>query len=213
MIRINLLAGDRRATKAQSWSLQAGQKITLLGSLLLVITALLIGLRYWSIQRDQARLAADLEAARREEARLAEVLKEVADLEAREATLQQRKTLINELRRGQSAPVHMIDQVSRALPEMTWLTSLKQDGYDITLEGHCLSLTSLSDFVANLEASEYFKRPVEILDSSVGGSGRTRSAQQDGPELIRFVVKGTFQMAGIEQKPAAAPARTAARGR
>ena len=35
----------------------------------------------------------------------------------------------------------MIDQVSHALPEMTWLTSLKQVGYDVTIEGRCLALT------------------------------------------------------------------------
>ena len=95
---------------------------------------------------------------------------------------------------------------------MTWLTSLKQDGYDVTLEGRCLSLTALSDFVGNLEASRYFKRPVEICRA------RSCSGEQGGPELIQFMVKGTFQMAGIDQPAAAAkrgkpaPAKGGARG-
>ena len=42
--------------------------------------------------------------------------------------------------------------MSRALPEMTWLTRVQQTGFDVTIEGRCLSLTSLSDFVGNLEA-------------------------------------------------------------
>ena len=61
----------------------------------------------------------------------------------------------------------MIDQMSRALPEMTWLTRVQQDRLHVTIEGRCLSLTSLSDFIGNLEASRYFKRPVEILSSAV----------------------------------------------
>ena len=130
-----------------------------------------------------------------------EVLREVADFEARRATLQQRVALIDELRRGQSAPVHMVDQISRALPEMTWLTSMKQDGYDVTIEGRCLNLTALSDFIGNLEASRYFKRPVEIIDSAVV-PGAQQQGTQTTPDLIRFVVKGTFQMAGIDAKPA-----------
>ena len=202
MIRINLMAGDRRAVKSSGRSFQIAQKSTVLGSLILVVAGLLIGWRDWSIAQDQSRLASDIVAAQREEARLAEVLKEVADFEARRSLLQERVKLIDELRRGQSAPVHMIDQISRALPEMTWLTSLKQDGYDVTIEGHCLTLTALSDFVANLEAARYFKRPVEILDSAVANSNNRAAAQ--GPELIRFVVKGSFQMAGIEVKPVTA---------
>lgn len=209
MIRINLLAGERRVAKTAGRRFDIGQKITLVGSLLLIITALLVGSRYLSIAQEQARLAADIDAARREETRLAQVLQEVSDLEARRSLLQQRKALIDELRKGQSAPVHMVDQISRALPEMTWLTTMKQDGYDVTIEGRCLNLTSLSDFVGNLESSRYFKRPVEILDSAVVAG--TQAAGQQAPDLIRFVVRGTFQMAGIETKPAAG-AKPAGRG-
>lgn len=212
MIRINLLAGERRAAKAGGRSLQIGQKITVAGSLILVLAAVLIGWRYWSITQEQSRIASDLEAARREETRLAEVLKEVADFEARRTLLQQRVALIDELRRGQSAPVHMVDQISRALPEMTWLISVKQDGYDVTIEGRCLSLTALSDFVGNLEASRYFKRPVEIIDSAVISGTQGGRGAQAGPDLIRFVIKGTFQMAGIDSTPPPAAGRGRGRG-
>jgi Tfp pilus assembly protein PilN len=119
----------------------------------------------------------------------------VQEFEARREVLQQRASLIDDLRKGQAAPVHMVDQISRALPEMTWLTELRQDGYDVTMQGRCLSLTSLSDFVGNLEASRYFRRPVEILSSEVV------SGQAGAPDLIQFTVRGSFQMAGIDQAP------------
>jgi type IV pilus assembly protein PilN len=212
MIRINLLAGERRAVKASGRTFQIGQKVTVVGSLLLVLTGLLVGWRYWSLTQQKAQYVADIDAARREEQRLAEVLKQVADFEAQRAQLQERVQLIDELRKGQSAPVHMIDQISRSLPEMTWLTNVKQEGYDVTIEGRCLSLTALSDFVANLEASRYFRRPVEIIDSAVMTTGSQQQQGQQGPELIRFVVKGSFQMAGIESKPAAAARPPAGRG-
>ena len=205
MIRINLVAGERRAAKTAGRSFQVGQKITVAGSLLLVLAAAVIGWRYWTIMQDQEALTRDIGAARREESRLSEVLKEVADFEANRAQLQQRVALIDELRKGQTAPVHMIDQISRALPEMTWLTSLKQENYDITIEGRCLTLTSLSDFVSNLEASRYFRRPVEIIESTV-------MSATAGPDIIRFVIKGTFQMSGIDLKPAAKPGAPAGRG-
>lgn len=199
MIRINLIAGERRAAKAPVKTFEIGQKITVAGSLLLVLTAAGVGWRFWANRQAEAQMTADIAAARREETRLGEVLKQVADFEAQREVLQKRVALIDELRKGQNAPVHMIDQISRSLPEMTWLTSLRQDRYDVTINGRCTTLTALSDFVGNLEATRYFKRPVEIVSSVVVGD------RNDGPELIEFTIKGTFQMAGID--PPAPPAK------
>jgi type IV pilus assembly protein PilN len=173
--------------------------MTVIGSLILVLAALGIGWRYWALGQMAATIDRELNEARREEQRLAGILKEVAEFEARREQLQQRATLIDELRRGQSAPVHMIDQISRSLPEMTWLTDLRQEGFDVTIQGRCLSLTSLSDFVGNLEASRYFKRPVEILSSEVV------TGQQGTPDTIQFSIRGSFQMAGIDQIPQPEP--------
>ena len=193
MIRINLLAADRRAVKGVSKPFEAGQKMMILGSLVLVLTVAGLGWRYWALGQQAARIETDIQAAQREEARLQEILRQVQEFEARRGVLEQRVKLIDELRKGQNAPVHMIDQVSRALPEMTWLTSMQQNGYTLTMQGRCLTLTSLSDFIANLEGSRYFIRPVEIVESSVtAGDGKTT------PDLISFTIRGTFQMAGID---------------
>ena len=195
MIRINLLNAERRTVKAVSRGFEAGQKMMILGSLILLLTVAALGWRYWSLGQQAAQIEAEIEAAAREEQRLQEILRQVREFEARKALLQQRVDLIDELRKGQNAPVHMIDQVSRALPEMTWLTNIQQapDGYTLTMQGRCLTLTSLSDFIGNLEGSRYFIRPVEIVESSVvpGSEGKS-------PDLISFTIRGTFQMAGID---------------
>jgi type IV pilus assembly protein PilN len=198
MIRINLVAGERKAAKSAGRSFQIGQKMTVAGSLILVVVAVAIGWRFWALGQRDAQLTRDIDAAKREESRLSEVLRQMAVFESQRGQLQQRLTLIDELRKGQAAPVHMIDQISRALPDMTWLTNLKQEGYDVTMEGNCLQLTALSDFVGNLEASRYFRRPVEIIQTEV------TAAAPNQPQLIKFTIKGTFQMMGIE--PPAPPA-------
>ena len=51
---------------------------------------------------------------------------QVQQFEQRKAQLQQRVALIEQLRKDQTGPVHMLDQISRALPPMLWLTELKQ---------------------------------------------------------------------------------------
>ena len=115
---------------------------------------------------------------------------QVQQFENQKAQLMQRVALIEQLRRGQSGPVHLLDEISRSLPEAMWLTQLDQKGPDLTIEGRCIALTSLSDFVGNLEASGWFKKPVEILDSQI--------EQIQGAEttLIKFSIKARFAQPG-----------------
>ena len=205
MIRINLLATERRAAKAASAGFQAGQKMMVIGSLVLVVTVAGVGWRYWAIGQDKAQVAREIDAAKREEARLQEILKQVQEFENRRKLPESRVALIDELRKGQSAPVHMIDQISKALPDMTWLTAMQQSEYTLTMQGRCLTLTSLSDFIGNLEASRYFIRPVEIIETKT-------DTDDKGPELIVFTIRGTFQMAGVDSVAPPPPGAKVGRG-
>jgi Tfp pilus assembly protein PilN len=110
--------------------------------------------------------------------------------------LQQRVALIEELRKGQSGPVHLLDEVSRALPERLWLTQLQQVEGDLRIEGRATSLTALSDFVGNLESSGYFARPVEILDSQVEAQPAQVQAAGGPGDVVKFTVKAQFVMPG-----------------
>ena len=106
--------------------------------------------------------------------------------------------LIEQLRKGQGAPVHMIDELSKAMPEMLWLTELKQDGGDLTLDGRCTTLTALSDFVGNLERIGYFAAPSRF------STARSKPAAAPAAELIKFTLKATFAMPGSEPELPAA---------
>lgn len=182
MIRINLLTVDRDRVKRKA-KFQIGQQVTIACSLILVAAALVVGWWFWSLQRDSANLDQQIADAERETQRLQSVIQQVAQFEARRAQLQQRVTLIEQLRKGQTGPVHLLDQISRALPDSMWLTNLRQTASEITLEGRCTSLNGLSDFISALEASALFERPVEIIDS------RVEPATSGMPELIRFSVR------------------------
>ena len=205
MIRINLVAEKRPVDSGQSrFRLDEGKKIALGGSLIVLLSVAYAGWSYWSLDQRAQQVERDIDAARVEEQRLIQVISEVREFEARRGRLEQRVSLIEELRRGQTAPVHILDQVSRSLPDMVWLTKMTQTGYDLNIEGNCLSLTALSDFIGALEHSRYFARPVEIINSEVVAATPT------SPELIKFVVKAGFQMSGL--KTAAPPAAPAAKG-
>jgi type IV pilus assembly protein PilN len=207
MIRINLLASDRERTKKRAVSLgTVGQKLTVGCSLILILAALFCGWRYWSVTRESSQLDAEISAAQLETGRLRSIIVQVQQFEQRKAQLQQRVVLIEQLRSGQAGPVHMLDQISRALPPMLWLSELKQVGGDVVIEGRCTMLTGLSDFVSNLEASGYFKRSIEIV------STQSESIPQPPGELIKFTIRAQFLPPG-QPVEATTVANTARAGR
>jgi type IV pilus assembly protein PilN len=182
LIKINLLTVDRERAKRKA-KFEVGQKVTVACSLILVAAALVVGWWFWALQRASADLDQQIVDAEQETQRLQSVIQQVAQFESQRSQLQQRVTLIEELRKGQTGPVHLLDEISRALPESMWLIDLRQAGNEVTVEGRCTSLNSLSDFVSALESSNLFERPVEILDS------RVEAATSGAPELIRFSVR------------------------
>jgi type IV pilus assembly protein PilN len=187
LIKINLIAGERKVVK-KSFAFGRGQQVTgaCAGIMLLAVAG--IGLRYWSITRESKQIDADLEAAQKETTRLHSVIAQVQQFEQRKTQLQQRVTLIEELRSAQAGPVHMLDQISLALPSSLWLSEVKQTATagEVLIDGKSLSLTGLSDFVVNLEHSGYFQRSIEIMSSV------TETNPQQG-ETIKFQIKAVFK--------------------
>ncbi len=201
-IAFNLLAADHDRSKKKAAAIlgTAGQKMTIGCTVILLVAALFVGWRYWTLTRQSSDLDRQISAAQQETTRLRSVIQQVQQFEQRKAQLQQRVVLIEQLRKGQTGPVHMLDQISRALPPMLWLTELKQIGGDVVIDGRATSPIGVSDFVANLEATGYFKRSIEIVSTT------TEPLAQPPGELIRFSLRAIFQQPGETKAPGAAQA-------
>jgi type IV pilus assembly protein PilN len=199
MIRINLLSVERERTKKKS-TFQTGQKVTVACSAVLALAVVTIGWRYLSLNNESKQLDADISSSQGEASRLHAIILQVQEFEQRKAQLQQRVVLIEQLRKSQTGPVHMLDQISRSLPPSLWLTALKQDNESITIDGRCTSLTALSDFVANLEGTGYFKKSVEIVSS------QTEVTTAPPGDLVKFSVKAVFVTPNDPAKGVVTPA-------
>jgi type IV pilus assembly protein PilN len=191
MIKINLLTVERKGAK-KALAFDPAHKLIAACSLLLVAAVLVIGWRYLALDKESTRLQTEIAGAEREAARLKTVLAEIQQFEQRTTQLRERVSLIEQLRRDQTGPVHLLDQISRALPPMLWLTDVKQSPNlnEVVIEGRCMTLTGLSDFVGNLEQSGYFKRSVEIV------STQTETLQKS--ELVKFTIRAQFQQPALD---------------
>jgi len=201
MIRINLLGTDRPKARKQ-FAFDPGAQMTVVCSLLLVATVSGIGWWYWSLTQQSARVDQAIAAAQQEVARINSILTEVKQFEQRQQLLQQRVTLIQQLRRGQGVPVQLLDTVSKSLPDTLWLTNLEEAGANVTIEGRSTTLIALSDFVGNLGSSASIKKPIEIVNSMVEPAPAGTPGSGD---VIRFTVKATLadQASGPAPGPAA----------
>lgn len=180
MIRINLLAVERERTKRRGLIAPA-QRVTIVASLILLATVLGVGWWYWSLRQESAQVDEDMRKANIEMQQLQSVLTQVRKFEASKAALQQRVSLIEQLRRGQSGAVHVIDEISKAVPEYLWLTEVVQKGEDLTVAGMTTSHTGVSDFMGNLASSPWFKG-VDLIDS-------VEDTTQKTAVVVKFSIK------------------------
>jgi type IV pilus assembly protein PilN len=197
MIRINLLGGERKAKAAARFD--ASQQLSAICGVMIVAAVAGIGYWYWALGREGTQLDAQIQSLTRESARLNSVMAEVKTFQDRKNVLQQRVALIERLRQGQTVPVQLLDHVSRSLPEMLWLTDLKEEGEFLTIEGRTTTLIGLSDFVNNLGTSDVLHKPIEILDSAAEGADSKPGA---GPELIKFTVRAGLNGLRPQEDPA-----------
>jgi len=159
MIKVNLLA-ERKPVKAkQTSSLKlegVGGSQNLLLSGILLLGFLVAGGWAWSRQVAIKDLQEQNRKADAELQRLVEIRKK-GDLYKKQKELLERKiNLITDLKKKQSVPVHILDQISRNMADFLWLDSMHVAGSKITIAGKATTYTAVSNFYNNLAGCGWF---------------------------------------------------------
>jgi type IV pilus assembly protein PilN len=162
LIRINLLTEAKAAAaRKKAPILPTGAKL----NNLLFAAGIAAGVAYigimgyarWSTRR---QLDEDITKARLEAERLRSIIEEVKGYEEKKKNLEEKINLINQLKTNQKGPVRLMDEISKALPDLVWLTSLDLAGNQITMRGKTLAIPAVATFVENLKRSPFFAEPV-----------------------------------------------------
>lgn len=204
MIRINLLAAERPTTKKRAAAAAGGgppgalQAYLILGGLL-GLTALGCAAAWWLKSMALDDLDTRIRAATKRQQDLQVIQAKVESFERKKALLDAKVDLIERLKAQQSGPVHMLDEISKSLPDSVWLTSLEQSGgSNLKIAGETNGLTSVADFIANLQRCGWFPR-VDLVDST------------ENNRVVKFTLSAEFKPAappgaGAGPAPAVAPA-------
>ncbi|MGH8455345.1 MAG: PilN domain-containing protein, partial [Nevskiales bacterium] len=97
-------------------------------------------------------------------------IKEIEELEKVRANLLARMQIIEQLQQSRTQVVHYFDEVVNTVPDGVYLTSIKQQGVNTSIDGVAESNGRVSTYMKNLDASPWFQDPrlVVIKTSEVG---------------------------------------------
>jgi len=171
MILINLLPHRQMARKKRKdafnihVALSVGAGLLVAGGIYMLYQAL--------IEAQQGRN----NLLRSEIATLEGRIKEITEIEAEIAALKARQQSVEDLQSNRNLPVHLLNELVLQLPDGVFITSLKQSGMSVALEGTAQSNQRISDALRNLaEGSPWFAKPelLEIVADSIDISAKDK---------------------------------------
>ncbi len=200
MIRINLVAPEKPSKKPARVSASGGGGAFQFYFLLILFGggAAAVDVGLWALKTAQIKKLDETIVQRQARQKELQAIKDQVDaLEAKRKTYQMKVDLIERLRREQSDPVHMLDEISKALPEFVWLKSIDQTGASLKIDGYSNGLTAVADFMSALQRSGWFPL-VEM--------GQTKESGTGGSQVIEFTLTATFKNPETAAREAAAKA-------
>lgn len=190
MIRINLLAPERKASKKKSTSAPSAPgalQAYLIFGFFVVGAVVLCGLGWLWKTQTLNDLTKKITAAEAKKKSLEAIEKQVQEFKAKKAELENKKAVLEKLKADQRAPVHLLDEISKGLPDFVWLTSLTENAGSLTLNGQAVSYSAVGDFMLALQRSGYFPA-MELVSSKEGEGG------------VTFVLSGRFKTPEVAAK-------------
>ncbi len=175
MIRINLLSEGRRPVVARRAGLDlkfGGQDPSvyfLAGGL---IAALLVGGIWWFLLNSDIKdNSKKIRRAEKEYEQLRPIIEEVDEFKRKKEDRERKISVIKDLQAKQKGPVFIMDQVSRALPDLLWLDQMTVSGSNVTLSGKAFNTNAVAAFITNLKKVPEFQEPfLRDMPADRGGS-------------------------------------------
>ncbi len=164
MILINLLPHREAAKKRRKEAFQVNMVLGALGGLL--IAALI----YWYFQMMIEGQQNKNNLLRSEIKVLETQIKEIEGLEAEIAALRARQKAVEDLQSDRNLPVYMLNELVKQLPDGVYISSIKQEGLSVTMQGTAQSNERISEMLRNLtDGSPWFSKPelMEIVAKTV----------------------------------------------
>lgn len=162
MIKINLLP-TKKVRKAFTIKIGLKPDLTLIIAAVIAIFVLEGFTWYW-LSSSISSLTGEKQTIEKRLQEIKEKVKEVENYERDKKIYKEKIAIIQNLKKSQKGPVHVLDEISRRLPDRVWLISLKETGGDMSITGSGMTNDDIVKYVNNLKASKFFKN-VQLIES------------------------------------------------
>lgn len=141
--------------------------------------------------------------------RLEAQIKDIATLKAEIEALKARQKAVEDLQTDRNVPVRLLNELVKQTPEGVYLTSIKQTGNVVAVNGVAQTNERVSEFLRNTAyGSEWLTRP-ELVEIRVGGQGAGRDARRLFDFSMRLNLKQPADAAKAASGAASVPAAAA----
>jgi type IV pilus assembly protein PilN len=197
MIRVNLSGSQKKAAAVKAVAAPAAtgpsNALPLIHVVILLAAAAGGYLWYRNLTAESTALTNRIGALQEEQRKLDDIIKQDRIYEARKIALENRIRVIEDLKKNQLSPVVVLDALDEAIDRtrFVWLSSLNQNNATISMVGTGTSVDTLSDFVANLKSTGYFRNiNLARFDDSRGNYTFSLTCEFAPPVLQRTPEKG-----------------------
>jgi len=197
VILINLLPHREATRKRRKEAFQATMVLSALVGLLI------IGAVYWWYQMMIEAQQAKNSMLRAEITVLESQIKEIAGLEDEITALRARQKAVEDLQSDRNLPVHMLNELVAQLPDGVYITSIRQEGLSVTMQGTAQSNERVSEMLRNLsEGTPWISKPdlVEIVARTVNVTPK------DQRRAAAFNLRFQLTRASVAEKSLSTPA-------
>ena len=150
MIRINLLETERTPAKKRAAGVPGATQLYLILGVFVIGALGVSAVGWWIKSSSIAELDAQIAQTEKRKKDLDKIAQQVAKFEAQKDLLKQKLATIAQLKGQQKNAIHLLDEISKALPDFVWLTTMQQTGNGLRFNGKSNSLNAVADFQENL---------------------------------------------------------------
>jgi len=188
MIRINLLAASKAKRKGGGGNASSAPSMGDVGNvgspmmkvlLVLVIAGAGNYVYYSQLNKEAKSIATKMAAAEQKNRELADVKAQYLERQRQADGYKRRVDVIDQLRAGQAGPVNLMNTIGETVngTEAVWLSTMKDQGASVAIEGMALSTDAVANLIKNLQNTGYFKN-IEIKETYQDDSFKEMQAFQ-----------------------------------